>query len=67
LIHQAILIFEVLHPGCIRVFCFNQSTNHNAIAADTLIASRMNMNSQMKQLTIHNSWYVNEYSNKIEH
>ncbi|CAB4473945.1 unnamed protein product [Rhizophagus irregularis] len=43
LVHQAIPIFELLHPGCIGVFCFDQSINHNAMAADALIASKMNL------------------------
>ncbi|UZO06126.1 uncharacterized protein OCT59_026457 [Rhizophagus irregularis] len=43
LVHQAIPIFEILHPGCVGVFCFDQSTNHNAMAADALIAVRMNL------------------------
>ena len=41
--HQAIPIFEILHSGCISVFCFDQSTNHNAMVADALIAMRMNL------------------------
>ncbi|PKY59893.1 hypothetical protein RhiirA4_281522, partial [Rhizophagus irregularis] len=43
LVHQAIPIFELLHSGCIGVFCFDQSINHNAMAADALIASKMNL------------------------
>ncbi|PKK56498.1 hypothetical protein RhiirC2_634119, partial [Rhizophagus irregularis] len=43
LVHQAIPIFEILHPGCVGVFCFDQSTNHNAMAADALIVVRMNL------------------------
>ena len=36
------------------------------MAADALIASRMNMNPRGKQPTMRNGWYVNEYGNKIE-
>ena len=36
------------------------------MAADALIASRMNMNPGGKQPTMRNGWYVNEYGNKIE-
>ncbi|PKY48738.1 hypothetical protein RhiirA4_464409 [Rhizophagus irregularis] len=43
LVHQAIPKFELLHPRCIGVFCFDQSTNHNAMAADALIASKINL------------------------
>jgi hypothetical protein len=45
LIQRAIPIFEILHPGCVGVFCFDQSTNHNAMAANALIAARMNLSS----------------------
>ncbi|CAG8774917.1 22698_t:CDS:2, partial [Gigaspora rosea] len=33
---KAIPIFNALHPGCIGVFCFDQSTNHNTYTLDTL-------------------------------
>ena len=38
---QAIKIFEITHPGCIGVFLFDNSTGHNAYAADALIAHKM--------------------------
>ena len=43
LIYKAIPIFEILHPGCIAVFCFDQSTNYNAMAQNALIVTRMNL------------------------
>ncbi|CAG8798847.1 10846_t:CDS:1, partial [Cetraspora pellucida] len=43
LVQQAIPIFEMLHPSCIGVFCFNQLTNHNAITEDALVATQMNL------------------------
>ena len=43
LMNRAILIFEILYPKCISVFCFDQLTNHNAIAEDTLITMRINL------------------------
>ncbi|RIA99523.1 hypothetical protein C1645_684789 [Glomus cerebriforme] len=49
LMHQAISIFEILHPGCTGVFCFDQSTNHNAIAGDALVATKMNLSPRGKQ------------------
>jgi hypothetical protein len=64
LIHQAILIFEVLHPGCVAIFCFDQSTNHNAIAEDALIATRMNLGSGGVQPKMRDSWYTNEHEKK---
>lgn len=50
--HQAIPIFEILHPDCVGVFCFDQSTNHNAMA-DALITTRMNLSSRGAQPKMH--------------
>jgi hypothetical protein len=64
-VHQAILIFEILHPGCVAVFCFDQSTNHNAMAADALIATRMNLSFGGAQPKMRDGWYINENEEKI--
>ncbi|CAG8434242.1 10167_t:CDS:2 [Scutellospora calospora] len=50
LVNKVIPVFEILHFGCIGIFCFDQSTNHNAIAEDALITKRMNLSSGKKQL-----------------
>src|SRR5947209_5345460 len=60
LVNRAIPIFEVLHPGCVGVFCFDQSTNHNAMAEDALIATRMNLSSGGGQPKMRNGWYMDE-------
>ena len=39
----AIPIFKALHPTCIGVFLFDQSTNHNAYSMDALVAKRMTL------------------------
>ncbi|CAB5365258.1 unnamed protein product [Rhizophagus irregularis] len=49
LVHQAIPIFEILHSGCTGVFCFDQSTNHNAMAGNALVATKMNLSPEGKQ------------------
>ena len=41
LTEDAIPIFEELHPGCVAVFIFDQSSNHNAYADDALVVQRM--------------------------
>ncbi|CAG8742302.1 301_t:CDS:2, partial [Rhizophagus irregularis] len=64
LVHQAIPIFELLHPGCIGVFCFDQSTNHNAMAADALIASKMNLSPGGAQPKMRDGWYINEHDER---
>ena len=65
--HQAIPIFEILHPGCVSVFCFDQSTNHNAMAADALIVTRMNLSPRGAQPKMRNGWYINENREKLVH
>ncbi|GES98821.1 hypothetical protein PHYBLDRAFT_144584 [Rhizophagus clarus] len=64
LVHQAIPIFEILHPGCTGVFCFDQSTNHNAMAGDALVATKMNLSPGGKQPKMRDGWYINEYGEK---
>ncbi|KAI9329106.1 hypothetical protein BD770DRAFT_477956 [Pilaira anomala] len=40
---DVINLFEILHPGCIAVFLFDNSSNHSAFADDALVASRMTL------------------------
>ncbi|KAG1606965.1 hypothetical protein G6F44_013814 [Rhizopus delemar] len=41
---DAIGLFEALHPNCVAVFLFDNSSNHGAFADDALVASRMTLN-----------------------
>ncbi|CAB4474979.1 unnamed protein product [Rhizophagus irregularis] len=41
---KAIPIFEILHPNCIGVFAFDNSSNHAIFAKDALVSKRMNLN-----------------------
>jgi hypothetical protein len=43
LVKDAIPLFELLHPDCQAVFIFDQSSNHNAYAADALRAEKMTL------------------------
>lgn len=36
-------VFEILHPGCIALFAFDNSQNHQAMAPDALVANRLNI------------------------
>lgn len=38
---DVIPLFNELHPNCISIFAFDQSSNHKAMADDALVASRM--------------------------
>ena len=40
---SAIPMFEELHPGCVGVFVFDNSTNHGAFASDALNVGHMNL------------------------
>jgi hypothetical protein len=62
--YQAIPIFEILHSRCIGVFCFDQSTNHNAMAGDALVATKMNLSPEGKQPKMCDGWYINEHGEK---
>ncbi|CAG8716576.1 21856_t:CDS:2 [Rhizophagus irregularis] len=52
LMHQAIPIFEILHPSCV---------------ADALIAVRMNLSSRGAQSKMRDGWYINENEEKLVH
>ncbi|RIA94607.1 hypothetical protein C1645_817767 [Glomus cerebriforme] len=49
---KAIPIFETLFPNCVALFAFDNSSNHAAFKSDALVASRMNLKSEGKQLKI---------------
>ncbi|KAG1500384.1 hypothetical protein G6F46_007762 [Rhizopus delemar] len=44
---DAISLFEALHPNCVAVFLFDNSSNHGAFADDALVASRMTLNEKL--------------------
>jgi len=50
-------VFEALHPGCVGVFLFDNSTNHGAFAADALNTANMNLNPGGKQPKLRDGWY----------
>jgi hypothetical protein len=39
----AITLFEILHPGCIALFAFDNSANHHAYAQDALKSARLSL------------------------
>ena len=36
-------LFEILHPGCVAFFAFDNSQNHKAMVPDALVANRLNL------------------------
>lgn len=50
--------FNRMHPGSQALFCFDNSTNHQAMASDALVASRMNKGSGGKQPVLRDGWFV---------
>jgi hypothetical protein len=51
-------MFEKLHPGCVAVFLFDNSTNHGAFSPDALNANKMNLNPGGKQPALRNGWFT---------
>ena len=53
-------LFNRLHPGCIGVFVFDNSTNHGAYAPDALVATKMNLNPGGKQSRLRDGWFIQD-------
>src|SRR6266498_1907989 len=54
--YKAIPIFEALFPNCIRVFAFDNSSNHSAFALDALVAKRMNIGPDRNTPKMHDTF-----------
>jgi hypothetical protein len=53
-------IFEILHPDCIALIAFDNSSNHHVMAKDALVASRPNLKDGGKNvLLMRLGWYLN--------
>jgi hypothetical protein len=53
------ILFKILHPDCIAVAAFDNSQNHNAMAPDALVASRLNLSDGGAHvLHIRDGWFV---------
>ena len=48
-VDKAILIFEEVHPGCIALFVFDQSSAHTSLGPDALRAFNMNKSNGGRQ------------------
>src|SRR6266851_4011510 len=48
-VDKAIVIFEEVHPNCIALFVFNQSSTHTSLRPDALRAFDMNQSNGGKQ------------------
>jgi hypothetical protein len=55
------ILFKILHPGCIAVNAFGNSQNHNAMAPDALITSRLNLSDGGANVPKHrDGWFMIE-------
>ena len=54
---KLIQAFMEIHPGCIGLFTFDQSTNHAAFAENALRASKMRLKPGGKQQVPRDDWY----------
>lgn len=51
-------IFEILHPGCIALVAYDNSSNHHAMANDALVANRLNLKDGGKNVCqLRNGWF----------
>ncbi|KAI0994381.1 hypothetical protein K3495_g13801 [Podosphaera aphanis] len=64
--NKAIPLFEHLHPREKGVFCFDQSSNHDAYASNTLLASTHNMKPGGKQRKCHDTYYVRNGTQTVQ-
>jgi hypothetical protein len=51
-------IFEKLHPGCVGLFCFDQSSNHQALPSDALLTAKLTLNDKPSISPIVDGYYV---------
>ena len=57
---KAIRAFDYLHPGCIGIFTFDCSTNHECLPADALAAAKMNLKPGGAQPVMRNGWFIDD-------
>jgi hypothetical protein len=53
------IFFEILHPGSVALFAFDNSQNHKVMAPDALLASRLNLSDGgVNVVRLRNGWFV---------
>ena len=53
-------IFNILHPDCIALIAFDNSSNHHAMAKDALVANRLNLkDGGINVLLTRSGWFLN--------
>lgn len=51
-------IFEILHPDCVALMAYDNSSNHHAMADNALVASRLNLKDGGKNVAhLRNGWF----------
>ncbi|KAK9357661.1 hypothetical protein V1504DRAFT_480494 [Lipomyces starkeyi] len=56
---KAMKIFEMSHPDCIGLFCFDQSSSHQALPPDALTITKLKLNDKINKLPIRQGFYMN--------
>src|SRR5688572_31972465 len=54
-----------MHPGCVGIFAFDNSTSHGAFADDALIAKHMNLNPGGKQHKLRDTVFNNQVQKMV--
>lgn len=58
---KMVQIFERMHPGCEALICFDNSSNHHAMADDALVANRLNLKDGGKNVRLTRSgWFLRD-------
>lgn len=51
-------VFELLHPDCVGVWQYDNSSGHNLFAPDALVATRLNANPGGQQPPMRKGWFI---------
>jgi len=55
--YKTIPIFKALFSNCIRIFAFDNSSNHSAFASNALVAKRMNIELDENASKMHDTFW----------
>lgn len=59
-------IFEILHPDCIPLIAFDNSSNQHAMENDALVLNRPNLTDEGKNmLHMRPEWFLNSDGSRI--
>lgn len=63
---RAVEISRLLHPGCISLFCFDNSSNHNKVADDARNVRKLNLSDGGKNTPIMKDGYFTDANGMVQ-